>query len=339
LANTATGTTRRHLHVPGDRIHDPRVGRKRDLQRLGKVVLAVAIVNGGVSIATFVLVNVLHVFPKAMFFLNERYPVILFPIGGESWVRVPGIFESGGSNGTFWLITGTLSGAYSLFGLTRAKRRLLWILLAGIQGLLIIITLTRRSILALAVASVALAVIAMFQRRRYEYVVLSLLVVAGTAVAVYGAAPELFDARNWFARLAFWERTVNHLMAQSMWRPFVGFGLVQAGLDFLPQLTKFTAVDNAFVGLLFYGGVAYATFVIIALILLFATNVRLLSTTAERWRWLAIANVVMLLNLFVRAWLMGCFPEATACDSWRRAGSIPRIKLSWHVSGRCKWGG
>lgn len=264
--------------------------RQRDLRRLFVVVVAFAALNGLVSALTFVIVNLLRLVPTEAFFLNPRYPVILFDMGGQLWVRTPGLFESGGTNGSFLLLTLALTLCYLLLAPGPKRHRgLLWAL-AALQAALVLGTLTRRSMLALAVQLGIVGTAVLFLRRRRFPVAGLLLVGCAGLGAVYMASPELFGTRTLTLRLDFWRAATGILEVSSPVRTLVGFGVTQSGLERLVD-PRFPILDNTFLGLWVYGGLLLLAAHAAYYGLLLHTNLRLAGRGAPRIQWLAAFNL------------------------------------------------
>lgn len=266
--------------------------RGRDLRRLFRVVVGFAALNGLISALIFVGVNLLRLVPTEAFFLNPRYPVILFDIGGRSWVRTPGLFESGGTNGSFLLLTLALTLCYLLLA-PGPKRHRGWLwALAGLQAALVLSTLTRRSMLALSVQLAIVGTAVLFLRRRRFPVAGLLLVGCAGLGAVYMATPELFGTRTLALRLDFWRTVGGILETSGPIRVLVGFGVTQSGLERLVD-PRFPIIDNTFLGLWVYGGFLLLAAHVAYYGPLLYTNLRLAGRAPAEIQWLAAFNVTV----------------------------------------------
>lgn len=270
------------------------------LRRTLGVVVAFAVLNAALSAGIFTTANLLEVVPAEIFYVNDRYPVSLIEIGGEAWVRTPGIFESGGSNGSFLLLTLGLTLAYLFFGpADRRSRGRTWGLraLVLLHILLLVFTLTRRSLFALVIQLLLVAII-FFSRRRFVRPVLftglAFTVVGGTYVAV----PDVFSMETVSLRIDYWREALELLGENGALHVLFGFGVTQSSLDFLSS-SEISIVDNSFLDLWVYGGALYFLAAMIWYGALLAVNLRVMLRGTHPHEWLAIFNVLTIATIAV----------------------------------------
>src|SRR5579859_4372163 len=155
-----------------------------------RVVGVVMVCNVVASFLIIWLVNLTSTVPRAVFFLNPHYPVILFKAAGRVLVRTPGIFESGGTNGSFFLLGFAPVLAYLLFGRPSARARVWFSLVLLLLAIGVVATFTRRSLIAVACCTITLGTLSALAKRRYALVGLAsvaiLAVVVGAALLLPG---------------------------------------------------------------------------------------------------------------------------------------------------------
>jgi len=283
-----------HLAVWGTPWND------RTWVRLGRVFGIVLGIDMVVSVLTIWLVNVTQTIPSLAFFLNPRYPVILFPLAGRLMVRTPGIFESGGTNGSFLLLAAGLCASYTL--LAPSSRRSKAAALAALVGLglLVVGTLTRRSIAGLITLIAVIGGMSALIKRRYILTSLVFLTAIGAVGLVAYVFPSLFEARSLVQRIDFWSENLETLVGTMPWRLFTGYGQLQSSVEFT-QTSGLALLDNGALGLLVYGGVLYFLVVVWYYAELFRLNVRLVRSLDAGSRWLAVTNVGLLSAMLVIA--------------------------------------
>ena len=229
---------------------------RRTWRRVVLVFAVVLMVDVAVSAATIWLVNVTGRIPGIAFFLNSRYPVILFHLGAHTYVRTPGIFESGGTNGSFLIIAASVSWAYALLAPASLARRSLAAALTFILSLLVIATLTRRSVLGLLVMLFIIGALAALANRRYALVgLLGAALLGGVGVVVF-LMPGYFEANTLSERFDSWSQNLNYIADLAPWRFVTGYGELQSSVDFTRR-GPLALLDNGAVGLLVYGGIFY----------------------------------------------------------------------------------
>lgn len=270
------------------------------LRRTLGVVLGFAVLNAVLSAGIFTTANLLEIVPAEIFYVNERYPVSLIEIGGDAWVRTPGIFENGGSNGSFLLLTLGLTFAYLFFGpADRRSRRRAWGLraLVLLHIVLIVFTLTRRSLVALVVQLLLVAIIYFSRRRLVRPVLftgLAFTVVGGTYVAL----PDVFSMETLSHRFGYWREAFELLGGNGALHVLFGFGVTQSSLDFLSD-PGISIVDNSYLDLWMYGGALYFLAAMLWYGALLAVNLRVLRRRAHPHEWLAIFNVLTIATIAV----------------------------------------
>jgi hypothetical protein len=265
-----------------------------ELRGLLRVLWVVWVIDAFVSMVTFVGVNVAHLLPAQVFWLNQRYVSILFPVAGQLWVRATGIFESGGSNGSFLLILLSLSASYVTFRAPRRFRLGLWALLA-VQTALVFSTLTRRSILGMWTVVMVILVLGALQGRRTWVPVGGIVAVSVGSLVLL---PSLSSARTLVMRIGFWRAGLERLVYEEPHGLFVGLGVTQSASRFLDQ-ADFALIDNTYLALVTFGGVVFLVLFLAYYVLLLIANLRLLRRIPTEDHWLAAANVAMIANLFV----------------------------------------
>lgn len=265
---------------------------QRTVRALFRALAFVAAVNAIVSLAIFISVNLTDLLPAELFLLNPRYPVILTEMRGESWVRTPGIFEAGGSNGSFLLLCLALLLSYLLFAPPEEKRRLLWGAVA-LHIVLIALTLTRRSLVGLGFQLLLFGVAGLFLKRRYGILIGAALLVPPLTVGVYLLLPDLFQLRTFLQRVELWEAALGVLGAAGPARSLLGFGVLQASMELAPGF-DLTIFDNAFLAMLVYGGAIYVASWFLLLVVLTRMHGRLLRSAAAQHRWMVVASLVLL---------------------------------------------
>lgn len=304
-----------------------------DVRRILRVGIWALVLDGAVSIATFVLFNVWRILPTQLFFFNDRYPVILFIVGGQSWVRTPGIFENGGTNGLYLLLFLALTACLLLFGSPR-RRTMLWAAVAVLVTL-VPLTLARRSILSLGVFVLLLGVSVALRRRRFGLLVAIAAVSVVAGLWFLRAVPDITSSQSLADRFRVWNENLFALYPSNPGHLLVGFGVTQSAFRYLPA-SRFVFVDNLFLALVLFGGIPYLFGFLAYCAVLLDVNIRA-ARRGKPYEWLALSGAFCLIVMLVNGQFEGfvfnlpeAFPYLTGLSiltrvviCWSRAAPTP----------------
>lgn len=211
------------------------------------------------SIFILVVVNIFNLIPESIFYFNPQYNISLYSIAGEKFVRNPGIFESGATNGTFLLIFfNYYLSQYTIETENKRKSKILFMLI--LLGILIFSTITRRAFIGLGLVLMFYFVLRFIRFKENEFYInpfkviffISFFLVIGGLLIYF--VPDLFDNRSLLERVSFWQKNLNALLGDDLLGLITGFGILQASLPFL-NMSKFFIIDNLYLAVIIYGGV------------------------------------------------------------------------------------
>lgn len=272
--------------------------RDEDFFNLMKLLKIWFWINLIITIIMFFAVNVLEIIPTESFFFNSRYKISLFMIAGKKLLRDPGIFEAGGTNGSFLLLF--FNYFLALNFLKKSKKRFILLI---IISLAIFMTLTRRSIVAMFLMISLYFVFTSLKKKNYNFYIkpIKLLILIFSLFSIVFIIiyfiPDLFREESLLARFYFWQKNLNELLGRNFYSIFKGYSIIQSALPFL-QTDKFVYTDNGFLSLIIYGGIILFLSFLLYYFILFYNNLLAFVKVENDKKWIALFNLFNIITLF-----------------------------------------
>ncbi len=275
----------------------------KSIVNIFKVLKIVFILNAIVTITFFLLINIFKIIDLDTIWNLSIQNTVLMKIAGQTWYRTPGIFEIGGTNGTFLLVFLSVSISKFYYSNTQFNKNkyLLFILLISI---LIFFTLTRRTYLCLFLSLFLLVAFKTFKQITFLRLIIFIFSLSIMFVGILIISIQfegIFSLDSFYDRLQFWYMSINNIIGEQIINLFIGLGVLQSALNHsIMSVYTYSVLDNGFIEFIMHSGIISTLIFIIYILLLFRDNISFLkSNLIDKVKWIPLFNILMIINMFV----------------------------------------
>jgi len=268
-----------------------------------KVLKFFFIINALITTIFFFLINIFQIIDLDIVWDLSIQNTVLMSIGGYTWYRTPGIFEIGGTNGTFLLmfVAMGISKLYYSNNRINSSKYSLYIFLTST---LIFFTLTRRTYLCLISSLIILFSLKNFKNFSISKILLftlSILVIIIGLFVVNINFEGIFSLDSLYDRLQFWYYSINHVIGNNIVNLFIGKNVLQSALNqSIMSIYTNTILDNGFIECIMHAGIIFTLIFIVYIGLLLRDNLKLINLEiSEEFRWIPLFNILMIINMFI----------------------------------------
>ena len=276
----------------------------KNISNIFKVLKVVFFINAIVTTIFFLSINIFEVIDLDTIWHLSIQNTVLMKIAGNTWYRTPGIFEIGGTNGTFLLIFLSLSISKYFYAKTEnlKNKYLIFIILVSI---LIFFTLTRRTYLCLLLSIFILILIKNFNKITFLKLIIFIISLTSIFISLFIINIQfegIFSLDSLYDRLQFWYMSINNIIGADLINLFVGLGILQSALNqSIMSIYTYTVLDNGFIECIMHSGIIFTTIFILYILLLFRDNLKFISSSKilYEYKWIPLFNILMIINMFV----------------------------------------
>ena len=228
---------------------------------------------------------------------------VLMKVAGETWYRTPGIFEIGGSNGTFLLIflSVSLSKLFYSIKFSSYSKYILYILIISI---LIFCTLTRRTYLCLFISVFLLIILKSFKNPTISKILIFILFLCIMGISIFLVNLKfsgLLSLDSFYDRLQFWYMSLNNIIGNDIGNLLIGLNILQSALKHsVMSLYSYSILDNGFIECIMHSGIIFLLLFLTYICFLFKDNLELLNKSInDKYKWIPMANLFLIINMII----------------------------------------
>ena len=273
------------------------------IKKIINVLKIFFLINAIVTTLFFLLINVYKIIDLDLIWNLSIQNTVLMKIAGETWYRTPGIFEIGGTNGTFLLIFLSM-GISKFYYMKKNKILNKYLIYIFIISILILFTLTRRTYLCLFISIFLLTTLKTFKNPSILKLLIYILSLALMMLGLFYINLKfhgILSLDSFYERLQFWYMSINNIIGDDIMNLFVGLNILQSALKHsIMSLYTYSILDNGFIECIMHSGIFFTLVFIIYITLLLRDNVKLLSKqVSQELKWIPLFNILMLINMFL----------------------------------------
>ena len=268
-----------------------------------KVLKIVFILNAIVTITFFLLINIFKIIDLDTIWNLSIQNTVLMKIAGQTWYRTPGIFEIGGTNGTFLLIFLSISISKFYYSDTRLSKSK-YSLFISLISILIFFTLTRRTFLCLFLSLFLLILFKTFKQITFLRLIIFIFSLSIMFVGILSISIQfegIFSLDSFYDRLQFWYMSINNIIGEELINLFIGLGVLQSALNHsIMSIYTYSVLDNGFIEFIMHSGIISTLIFIIYILLLFRDNLKFLNLDLNyKFKWIPLFNILMIINMSI----------------------------------------
>ena len=276
---------------------------KKQINKILYTLKIFFIINGIITAAFFIAINIFKIIDLDMVWDLSIQNTVLMKVAGQTWYRTPGIFEIGGTNGTFLLmfLSISLSKFYYSTKFSLYSKYLLYI---SIISILIFFTLTRRTYLCLFVSIFIFATLKSFKNPTISKLLFFVLLLCSMTLSLFIINLKfsgLFSLDSFYDRLQFWYMSLNNIIGNDIGNLLIGLNILQSALKHsIMSLYSYSILDNGFIECIMHSGIIFLLLFLIYICFLFKDNLELLNNFKDnRYKWIPMTNIFLLINMVI----------------------------------------
>ena len=275
----------------------------KSINRIMKVLKLVFIINAIFTITFFLLINIFKIIDLDTIWNLSIQNTVLMKIAGQTWYRTPGIFEIGGTNGTFLLIFLSISISKFYYSDTRLSKSK-YSLFISLISILIFFTLTRRTFLCLFLSLFLLILFKTFKQITFLRLIMFIFSLSIMFVGILSISIQfegIFSLDSFYDRLQFWYMSINNIIGEELINLFIGLGVLQSALNHsIMSIYTYSVLDNGFIEFIMHSGIISTLIFIIYILLLFRDNLKFLNLDLNyKFKWIPLFNILMIINMSI----------------------------------------
>ena len=275
----------------------------KSINRIMKVLKLVFIINAIFTITFFLLINIFKIIDLDTIWNLSIQNTVLMKIAGQTWYRTPGIFEIGGTNGTFLLIFLSISISKFYYSDTRLSKSK-YSLFISLISILIFFTLTRRTFLCLFLSLFLLILFKTFKQITFLRLIIFIFSLSIMFVGILSISIQfegIFSLDSFYDRLQFWYMSINNIIGEELINLFIGLGVLQSALNHsIMSIYTYSVLDNGFIEFIMHSGIISTLIFIIYILLLFRDNLKFLNLDLNyKFKWIPLFNILMIINMSI----------------------------------------
>ena len=275
----------------------------KSINRIMKVLKLVFIINAIFTITFFLLINIFKIIDLDTIWNLSIQNTVLMKIAGQTWYRTPGIFEIGGTNGTFLLIFLSISISKFYYSDTRLSKSK-YFLFISLISILIFFTLTRRTFLCLFLSLFLLILFKTFKQITFLRLIMFIFSLSIMFVGILSISIQfegIFSLDSFYDRLQFWYMSINNIIGEELINLFIGLGVLQSALNHsIMSIYTYSVLDNGFIEFIMHSGIISTLIFIIYILLLFRDNLKFLNLDLNyKFKWIPLFNILMIINMSI----------------------------------------
>ncbi len=275
----------------------------KSINRIMKVLKLVFIINAIFTITFFLLINIFKIIDLDTIWNLSIQNTVLMKIAGQTWYRTPGIFEIGGTNGTFLLIFLSISISKFYYSDTRLSKSK-YSLFISLISILIFFTLTRRTFLCLFLSLFLLILFKTFKQITFLRLIMFIFSLSIMFIGILSISIQfegIFSLDSFYDRLQFWYMSINNIIGEELINLFIGLGVLQSALNHsIMSIYTYSVLDNGFIEFIMHSGIISTLIFIIYILLLFRDNLKFLNLNLNyKFKWIPLFNILMIINMSI----------------------------------------
>ena len=275
----------------------------KSINRIMKVLKLVFIINAIFTITFFLLINIFKIIDLDTIWNLSIQNTVLMKIAGQTWYRTPGIFEIGGTNGTFLLIFLSISISKFYYSDTRLSKSK-YSLFISLISILIFFTLTRRTFLCLFLSLFLLILFKTFKQITFLRLIMFIFSLSIMFIGILSISIQfegIFSLDSFYDRLQFWYMSINNIIGEELINLFIGLGVLQSALNHsIMSIYTYSVLDNGFIEFIMHSGIISTLIFIIYILLLFRDNLKFLNLDLNyKFKWIPLFNILMIINMSI----------------------------------------
>jgi len=262
------------------------------------------VINAIVTVSFFVLINIFRIVDLDLVWNMSIQNTVLMKIAGQTWYRTPGIFEIGGTNGSFLLIF--LSIALSKFYYSdKLNKSSFYLISIFFISLLIFFTLTRRTYLCMFLSVFLLTFIKSFKNFNISKIFMFTLLFITMIFSVFLININfegIFSLDSLYDRFQFWFMSINNIIGDNVINLLIGLNVLQAALKHsIMSLYSYSVLDSGFIESIMYSGIIFTLLLITYFGFLLRDNINFFLKINDdfEYKWIPLFNIFMIVNMIV----------------------------------------